>query len=69
MKNIKLLVKVIRGVRAPEYVRRVGTTPIQMTTNRKLALAMGRVTAEDAIKSFQNSHCIPELQSVQGTAE
>ena len=68
MQNIKFLVKVNRGARAPEYVRRVDPTPIQMTTNRKLALVMGKFTAEDAIKSLQNSRCIPELESVQVSA-
>jgi hypothetical protein len=34
-----------------------------MTTNRELALVMGRLTAEEAIKSLQNSHCIPQLES------
>jgi hypothetical protein len=28
-------------------------TPIQMTTNRKLALPMGRFTAEDPVQSLQ----------------
>jgi hypothetical protein len=32
-----------------------------MTTNPKLALLMGRFTAEDAIKSLPKSRCIPEL--------
>ena len=36
-----------------------------MTTNRKLALIMGKFTAEDAAKSMQNSHCAPELVPVQ----
>jgi len=66
MNNIKFVVKVNRrGTRAPEYVRRVDSTPVQMTTNRKLALVMGRFTAEDAVKSMQNSHCNPELVSVR----
>ena len=66
MKNIKFVVKVNRGgTRAPEYVQRVDPTPIHMTTNRKLALLMGRFTAEDAIKSLQHSCRIPELESVQ----
>ena len=51
MQNIKFVVKVNRGARAPEYVQRVDPTPIHMTTNRKLALVMGKFTAEDAIKS------------------
>ena len=66
MKNIKFVVKVNRGgARAPQYVQRVDSTPMHMTTDRKLALVMGRFTAEDAIKSLQNSRCIPELESVQ----
>ncbi len=69
MKNIKFLVKVNRGgARAPQYVQRVDSSPIQMTTSRKLAQVMGRFTAEDAIKSLQNSRCIPELESVQVNA-
>jgi hypothetical protein len=66
MKNIKFVVKVGRGgARAAQYVQRVDPGPIHMTTNRKLALLMGRFTAEDAIKSLQNSRCNPELESVQ----
>jgi hypothetical protein len=66
MKNIKFVVKVNRGgTRAPQYVQRVDSIPIHMTTDRKLALVMGRFTAEDAIKSLQNSRCVPELESVQ----
>ena len=49
MKNIKFIVKVNRGgTRAAEYVLRVDPTPIHTTTNRKLALLMGKFTAEDA---------------------
>jgi hypothetical protein len=70
MQNIKFVVKVNRGgTRAPEWVQRVDPTPIHMTTNRKLALVMGKFTAEDAIKFLQNSHCIPELESVQVSSE
>jgi hypothetical protein len=66
MKNTKFLVKVSRGgTRAPEYVQRIDRTPIQTTTNRKLALIMGRFTAEDAVKSIQTSRCSPELVSIQ----
>jgi hypothetical protein len=65
MKIIKFVVKVNRGgVRIPEYVRRIDRTPIEMTTNRKQALLMGRFTAEDAVKSIQNSRRSPELVSV-----
>ena len=66
MKNTKFLVKVNRsGTRAPEYVQRIDRTPIQTTTDRKLALVMGKFMAEDTIKSLQNSRRIPELISVQ----
>ncbi|MGO9087564.1 MAG: hypothetical protein ACLQBK_20295 [Candidatus Sulfotelmatobacter sp.] len=68
MKNIKFIVKVQRGSRAPAYVQSVDRTPIPMTTNRKLALLMGKFTAEDAAKSLQTSQCIPELVSVWVTA-
>jgi hypothetical protein len=65
MKNIKFIVKVNRGgTRTPHYVQRVDSIPIHMTTDRKLALVMGKFTAEDAVKSLQNSRCIPELESV-----
>lgn len=69
MKNFKFIVKVNRGVRAPGYVQRIDPTPIQMTTNRKLALIMGKFTAEDTVKSLQNSRCIPELEPVPVSAE
>ena len=64
--NTKFVVRVNRGsTRATEYVERVDLIPIRMTPNRKLALVMGRLTAEDAVKSLQNSRCSPELISVQ----
>jgi hypothetical protein len=66
MKNIKFIVKVNRaGARGPAYVQRVD--PTHMTTNRKLALLMGKFTAEDAAESLQTSRCVPELVSVQVT--
>jgi len=69
MKNIKFIVKVNRrGTRAPEYVQRLDRIPIHMTTNRKLALLMGKFTAEDAAKSLETSQCTPELVSIQVTA-
>jgi len=59
-------VKVNRtGTRSPEYVQRIHQIPIQTTTDRKLALVMGRFTAEDAVKSIHNSRCRPELVPVQ----
>jgi len=66
MKITKFVVKMNRaGARAPEYILRIDRTPVQTTTNRKLALIMGRFTAEDAVKSIQTSRCNPELVSVQ----
>src|SRR5438552_16224658 len=44
------------------YAQRIDSRPIQMPPNRKLALVMGRFTA-DAVKSLQNSRCSPELVS------
>jgi hypothetical protein len=66
MKNTKFVVKVNRGgTLKPEYVQRIDRMPIQLTSDRKLALMMGRFTAEDAAQSLQNSRCTPELVSVQ----
>ena len=65
MKNIKFVVKVNRGGnRAPPYVQHINRVPIQTTPNRKMALIMGRLTAEETNKSIQNSRCTPELVSV-----
>jgi hypothetical protein len=65
MKTTKFIVKVNRGgTRRPEYLQRIDRAPFQTTTNRKLALIMGRFTAEDAVKLFHNSQCSPELVPV-----
>ncbi len=65
MTSTKFVVKVNRGgSHVPEYVQRVDRTPIHTTTNRRLALMMGKFTAEDAVKSMQTSRCSPELVSV-----
>ena len=42
--------------------------PIQMTSNRKLALVMGKFAAEDAINSIRNSGSNPELVMVKVSA-
>lgn len=66
MTNFKFVVKVNRGgTRAPSYVQRVDCAPLQMTSERKLALVMGRFAAEDAIKSFQHSAAQAELIAVR----
>ena len=65
MKNTKFIVKVNRGgARRPKYVLRMDRAPIQTTTNRKLALLMGRFTAEDAVRFIHNAQCSPELVAV-----
>jgi hypothetical protein len=65
MKSTRFIVRVNRGGgRGPEYVQRIDRAPIRRTTNRKLALLMGRFTAEDAVKSIHNSRCSPELVPV-----
>jgi hypothetical protein len=70
MKNTKFVVKVNRvGNLVPQYVWRIDRTPVQTTTNLKLALIMGRFTAEDAVKSIQTSRCSPELVPVEVRAK
>jgi hypothetical protein len=69
MSNIKFVVRVSHtGMRAHAYVQRIGKIPFQMTTNRKLALIMGKLTAEDAAKAIQTSRCVPELMPVHVNA-
>ena len=66
MKNTKFVVQVNRGgTRAIEYVARIDRTPVQMTLKRNLAIVMGKLTAEDVVKSLENSRCTTELVPVQ----
>jgi hypothetical protein len=66
MKNTKFVVRLNRGgVRGAQYVQRIDRAPIQTTSNRKLALTMGRFTAEDVVKAMQTSRCNAELVSVE----
>ncbi len=66
MKTTKFVVRVFRaGLRVPEYVLRIDRIPVETTKNRKLALIMGKFTAEDIIKSIQSSQCNPELVTVE----
>ena len=63
--NTKFLVKVNRsGIRFSQYVQRIDRLPIQFTANRKLALLMGRFTAEDACDTIRTARCAPELVPV-----
>ena len=69
MTNTKFVVRVNHGsTLAPAYVQRFDGLPAQMTTNRKLALIMGKLTAEDAAKAIENSRCVPELVPVHVNA-
>jgi hypothetical protein len=69
MKAIRFVVKVNRvGNRHSQYVRQIDRTPIQMTNYRKRALIIGKFTAEDILKSIQNSECSAELVPVHVTA-
>ena len=65
MKMTKFLVKVNSVGARYCYVRHFDGTLIQTTSDRKQALLMGKFTAEDAVKSIQNSRCSPQLVPVQ----
>lgn len=65
MTSTKFVVRVSHGgTCAPAYVQRFDPLPAQMTTNRKLALLMGKLTAEDAAKAIETTRCVPELVPV-----
>jgi hypothetical protein len=65
MTHTKFVVRVKRGVaNAPAYVQRIDPTFVHMTTNRTLALVMGKFMAEDTVNFLQTSRCNPELVSV-----
>ena len=63
MKNTKFVVRVSRSGTL-QYVRRLDRTPVLMTTDRKLALLMGKLTAEEAAQAIQSSRCTAELVPV-----
>ena len=65
MTNTKFVVRVTRsGGLASRYIQRLDRTPVLMTTDRKLALLMGRLTAEEAVLAIRNSRCTAELVPV-----
>jgi len=69
MTYTKFVVRVKRnGNRAPEYVQRIDSTPIQTTKDRKRALIMGKFAAQDAISVIHTSQCTPELVPVKVSA-
>jgi hypothetical protein len=66
MHTTRFLVKLTRaGAHQPQYVQRVGHVSVETTSDKKLALIMGKLTAEDAMKAIQNPRCTPELVAVK----
>ena len=65
MTNIKFVVRVTRKTRPTSYVQCVDRTSFRMTTNRNLALMMGKLTAEDAAKTIENAQIRTELVPVE----
>ena len=65
MKNTKFIVKVNRmGARGPQYLVATGKS-VKTTSDRRLALAMGKYTAQDAIDCIQSARCTGELIPIQ----
>lgn len=61
MKNTKFIVKLTRvGAHSPQYLVQMGKS-VKTTSERSLALVMGKYTAQDAIDSIQSARCIAEL--------
>ena len=68
MKHTKFLVKVNRvGNHGPQFVQSIGKS-VATTSDRKLALVMGKFAAEDAIIAIQNARCTPELIPIKVSA-
>ena len=65
MTNTKFVVKVSRpGALTCQYVQRLDRTPVLMTVDRKRALIMGKLTAEEAVGAIQNSRRTAEIVPV-----
>jgi len=63
MTNTKFLVKLNRGgTLAPEFVQRIDPTPIRMTTNRKLALVMGKFLQLEQNDGLEMLRALPDAQ-------
>ena len=61
MTNTKFIVKLTRvGANGPQYLVQMGKS-VKTTSERKLALVMGKYTAQDAIDSIQSARCTGEL--------
>jgi hypothetical protein len=69
MQNTKFLVKLTRvGAHRPLYLREIGKSAIKTTSERKLALLMGKYTAQDAIDCIQSVRCVAELVPIKISA-
>jgi len=69
MQNTKFLVRLKRvGATGPQYLLGISKSSIKTTSERKLALLMGKYTAQDAIDSIQSARCVGELVPVKVTA-
>lgn len=69
MQNTKFLVRLKRaGASSPQYLLGISKSTIKTTPERKLALVMGKYTAQDVIDSIQSSRCTGELVPVKITA-
>ncbi len=65
MTNTKFVIKVSRpGALSCQYVQRLDRTPVLMTLDRKRALMMGKLTAEEAVGTIQNSRRTAEIVPV-----
>jgi hypothetical protein len=68
MKNTKFLVILNRvGSRRPQYLLEMGKR-VKTTSERRLALLMGKLTAQDAIDGIQSAHCTAKLVPIETAA-
>jgi hypothetical protein len=69
MQNTKFLVRLKRvGANSPQYLLGISKSAIKTTSERKLALLMGKYTAQDAIDCIQSARCVGELVPIKITA-
>ena len=65
----EILVKLTRvGAHGPQYLLEIGKKAIKTTSERKLALLMGKYTAQDAIDCIQSARCVGELVPIKISA-
>jgi hypothetical protein len=66
MTDAKFIVEMDRGgTHAGQYVPPLDRNPVKMTFNRNPARMMGKLAAEDTVKSVRNFRGIPEVVSVE----